>query len=233
MDDLLIVQDIVKNYSGRNVLNKLSFRLKKGEILGVLGPNGAGKTTLFRILMGLLQADEGQICLQNDLHPGSLEYKRSLGVVPQDVSLYGNMTVEENLRFFGRLYGAGGRMLASRIDEILEEGNLQEKRKEPIRNLSGGMKRRANIAAALLHHPQLIIMDEPTVGIDSQNRSEIWDMIRKLKEKGKSVLLTSHYMEEMKALTDRVILINAGRVMAQGTADDPTMLYRIDKESES
>lgn len=220
MSNVLIVQDIVKNFSGKNVLDRLSFQVNKGEVLGILGPNGAGKSTTFNIITGLVCADSGYVTFLNATNPNSKKYKMSMGVVPQDISLYSNMTVEENLRFIGKLYGVRGNTLNTKVDEIIHEVNLSDKRQESVKNLSGGMKRRVNIAAALLHNPELVIMDEPTVGVDPQNRSEIWDIIRTLKRKGKSVLLTSHYVDEIERLSDRVIVINKGKVIANGTVNE-------------
>lgn len=220
MSNLLVVQDIVKSFSGKNVLDCLSFEVNNGEVLGVLGPNGAGKSTTFNIITGLIQADSGSVEFKNNTNPSSKRYKRSLGVVPQDISLYSNMTVEENLRFIGKLYGVKGKKLEEKVHEILGEMNLNNKRKEAVKNLSGGMKRRVNIAAALLHNPELVIMDEPTVGVDPQSRSDIWDIIRGLKKKGKSIILTSHYVDEIERLSDRVIVINSGKVIAEGTVDE-------------
>lgn len=220
MSKLLVVQDIVKSFSGKNVLDCLSFEVNNGEVLGVLGPNGAGKSTTFNIITGLIQADSGSVEFKNNTNPSSKRYKRSLGVVPQDISLYSNMTVEENLRFIGKLYGVKGKKLEEKVHEILGEMNLNNKRKEAVKNLSGGMKRRVNIAAALLHNPELVIMDEPTVGVDPQSRSDIWDIIRGLKKKGKSIILTSHYVDEIERLSDRVIVINSGKVIAEGTVDE-------------
>lgn len=168
----------------------------------------------------MIQADSGSVEFKNNTNPSSKRYKRSLGVVPQDISLYSNMTVEENLRFIGKLYGVKGKKLEEKVHEILGEMNLNNKRKEAVKNLSGGMKRRVNIAAALLHNPELVIMDEPTVGVDPQSRSDIWDIIRGLKKKGKSIILTSHYVDEIERLSDRVIVINSGKVIAEGTVDE-------------
>lgn len=220
MSNLLIVQDIVKQFSEKKVLDGLTFEINSGEVLGVLGPNGAGKSTTFNIMTGLIQADSGSVKFKNDTNPSSKKYKKSLGVVPQDISLYSNMTVEENLKFIGKLYGVLGKKLEEKVNETLGEMNLNDKRKEAIKNLSGGMKRRVNIAAALLHNPELVIMDEPTVGVDPQSRSDIWDIIRGLKKKGKSIILTSHYVDEIERLSDRVIVINNGKVIAEGIVDE-------------
>lgn len=220
MSNLLIVQDIVKQFSEKKVLDGLTFEINSGEVLGVLGPNGAGKSTTFNIMTGLIQADSGSVKFKNDTNPSSKKYKKSLGVVPQDISLYSNMTVEENLKFIGRLYGVLGKKLEEKVNKTLGEMNLNDKRKEAIKNLSGGMKRRVNIAAALLHNPELVIMDEPTVGVDPESRSDIWNIIRGLKKKGKSIILTSHYVDEIERLSDRVIVINNGKVIAEGIVDE-------------
>ncbi len=225
MNELLSVQNLVKSFSENKVLNCLSFKVDKGEILGVLGPNGAGKSTMFNILSSLTSADSGNVDFSGGIIPGTKEYKKSIGIVPQDISLYNNMTVEENLKFIGKLYGIRGKKLSLKVDEIIDEVNLGVKKKDYIKNLSGGMKRRVNIAASLLHEPKLVIMDEPTVGVDPQSRVDIWKIIRNLKEKGQSVIFTSHYVDEVERLSDRVIIIKKGIVVAEGTAKQLVSKY--------
>ena len=220
MNELLSVKNVIKSFSGNKVLNGLSFKVDKGEILGVLGANGAGKSTTFNILSGLISADSGIVSLGDNMTtPATKEYKQSIGIVPQDISLYNNMTVEENLKFIGKLYGIRGKKLSLITDEILDEVNLSEKKKDYIKNLSGGMKRRVNIASALLHEPKLVIMDEPTVGVDPQSRAELLKIIKQLKQKGRSVIYTSHYVDEIERLSDRVIIIKDGKVSAEGTVN--------------
>lgn len=225
MNELLSVQNVIKSFSENKVLNCLSFKVNKGEILGVLGPNGAGKSTVFNILSGLTSADSGNVDFAGGIMPGSKEYKKSIGIVPQDISLYNNMTVEENLKFIGKLYGIRGKKLSLKVDEIIDEVNLGMKKKDYIKNLSGGMKRRVNIAASLLHEPKLVIMDEPTVGVDPQSRVDIWKIIKNLKERGQSIIFTSHYVDEVERLSDRVIIIKKGIVVAEGTVKQLVSKY--------
>ncbi len=218
--DLLSIKNLVKTFQGNKVLNGLSFKVNHSEILGVLGPNGAGKSTTFSIVTGLLRSDRGQVEFEGYSISSHLKkYKKSIGVVPQEISLYTNMTIYENLTFFGKIYGVRGKQLKEKVDELIESIHLIDKRNSYIGQLSGGMKRRVNIAAALIHDPKLIIMDEPTVGIDPQSRSLIWDLILRLREEGKSVIITSHYVDEIERLSDRVLIFNNGEVVAKGTVD--------------
>lgn len=216
-EKLFYVRGLNKFYGERQVLNNLSFEVNKGEVLGILGSNGAGKSTMFGIISGLTKGNSGEIGFQDGESPyGSKEYKCRLGIVPQDISLYANMTVKENLVLFSRLYGLRGKKMISNVEKLIKELKLSDKSNTDIKNLSGGMKRRVNIAAAIVHNPLLIIMDEPTVGIDPENRNAVWDIIENLRSKGKSVILTSHYIEEIDKLSDRVIIVDKGRKVAEG-----------------
>ncbi len=217
---LLNVEGLTKTFGGKNVLDNLSFHVNKGEILGILGPNGAGKSTAFNIIAGLLEADSGKVFFSdNDINKDKKIYKSSIGVVPQEISLYEGMTILENLRFLGKLYGVRGKKLKERVEELIGEVKLDDRAQTEIAKLSGGMKRRINIAAAIVHRPKLVIMDEPTVGIDPQSRGLVWDIINELKEKGMSIIITSHYVEEIERLSDRVLIVNAGKVIADGTVN--------------
>lgn len=220
-EKLFYVRELNKFYGDKQVLNNLSFEVNKGEVLGILGSNGAGKSTMFGIISGLTKGNSGEIGFQDGkgLY-GSKEYKCRLGIVPQDISLYANMTVKENLILFSRLYGLRGKNMITNVNNLIEELKLSDKTNTDIKNLSGGMKRRVNIAAAIVHNPSLIIMDEPTVGIDPENRNAVWDIIESLRSKGKSVILTSHYIEEIDKLSDRVIIVDKGRKVAEGKSSD-------------
>ena len=219
-EKLLSVKNLTKVFSNKTVVNDLSFHINEKEILGILGPNGAGKSTTFNIISGLLKPDKGEICLtDNDMNVSKKQYKSNIGVVPQEISLYESMTIQENLLFLGKLYGVRGKKLKERVESLIEDVQLTEKKHTEVGKLSGGMKRRVNIAAALVHLPKLVIMDEPTVGIDPQSRSVVWDIIRSLSEKGISVIITSHYVDEIERLSDRVLIIDLGKVIAEGTVE--------------
>ena len=203
-------------------LDNVTLSISGGEIFGLLGPNGAGKTTLISIISGLLTPDSGKVVIGgHDLQRGSLAARALLGVVPQELALYEDLSARQNLRFFGRLSGLGGRDLERRVDETLEFIDLTERQRERTRDFSGGMKRRLNIGIGLLHRPQLVYMDEPTVGVDPQNRRRILDTVLRLRqERGMSVLYTTHLMEEAQELSDRVGIIDHGRLIAEGTVGE-------------
>jgi len=207
-----------KAYGDHLAVADVGFSVQAGESYGLLGPNGAGKTTTISILCGLLQADGGAVEVGGaPMRTGRCEAKRHLGLVPQDIALYPDLTARENLRFFGRLQGLGRAELRTRVDEVLEIVALEDRAGDRVESFSGGMKRRCNIAAALLHHPQLLVLDEPTVGVDPQSRASILDGIAALQEHGMAVLYTTHYMEEAQRLCDRIGIIDEGRLVAEGT----------------
>jgi ABC-2 type transport system ATP-binding protein len=197
-------------------VDNVSFAVGDDECYGLLGPNGAGKTTTIAIVCGLLTADAGEVTVDG-APGGSLTAKSAIGYVPQDVALYPDLSARENLHFFGQLYGLGGRHLERRIDETLALVGLAERGKDHVGTYSGGMKRRANIAAGLLHEPRLLILDEPTVGVDPQSRNAILETVARL---GIAVLYTTHYMEEATKLCNRVGIIDDGRLIAEGTPAD-------------
>jgi ABC-2 type transport system ATP-binding protein len=203
-----------KRYGDRLAVDGVSFFIGAGECYGLLGPNGAGKTTTISMLCGLIPSDGGEITI--DGHPGgTLEAKASVGYVPQDLALYPDLSAAENLTFFGELYGLSGKELAGRIAETLELVGLADRAKDRIGTYSGGMKRRANMAAGLLHRPKLLVLDEPTVGVDPQSRNAILETVGRL---GIAVLYTTHYMEEAAKLCDRIGIIDDGRLIAEGSA---------------
>ena len=207
-----------KAFGDRVAVDDVAIRIAAGESYGLLGPNGAGKTTTISLLLGLLARDGGTIRVAGadlDTDPGAA--RRAIGFVPQEVALYPDLTARENLRFFGRLYGLRRAALASRIDEALDLVGLADRADEQVETYSGGMRRRVNIAAGLLHRPSLLVLDEPTVGVDPQSRNAILEGVARLNAEGLAILYTSHYMEEVERLCDRVGIIDRGRMIAEGT----------------
>lgn len=196
----------------------VSFSISAGETYGLLGPNGAGKTTTIAMIAGLLTIDEGDVTVAGHRSgPAAVEAKAQIGLVPQDIALYPDLSARENLRFFGRLQGIPKHELKDRIAEVLEVVGLSDRADERVEAYSGGMKRRCNIAAGLLHEPKVLILDEPTVGVDPQSRNAILESIEQLGGSGLSVLYTTHYMEEAERLCDRVGIIDQGKLIAEGT----------------
>ena len=215
---LIEVTEVKKQYGERFVVNGVSFQIEKGEVFGLLGPNGAGKTTMISMISAQLEVTEGSIRINGlDAIHEAFNVKRLVGVVPQDIALYPMLNAYENLEFFGALYGLKRKELKERIDWILELVGLKDRAKEALKNYSGGMKRRINIAAALLHNPLVVFMDEPTVGIDPQSRNRIYELIHTLKEQGMTIIYTTHYMEEATALCDRIAIIDNGTVIEYGS----------------
>jgi ABC-2 type transport system ATP-binding protein len=196
----------------------VSFQIAPGEAYGLLGPNGAGKTTCIRMICGLLRADGGSVTVEGRrVDERAIDAKARIGFVPQDVALYPDLSAAENLRFFARLYRLRGRAVAERVDEVLEIVDLRERAADRVESFSGGMRRRLNIGAALLHRPSLLVLDEPTVGVDPQSRHAILDSVKQFVERGLAVLYTTHYMEEADRVCDRVGIIDHGRLIAEGT----------------
>jgi ABC-2 type transport system ATP-binding protein len=207
-----------KRFGSRVAVNGVGFTIGTGETYGLLGPNGAGKTTTISMICGILARDEGTVLVDGrPVDIGTTEAKAAIGYVPQDLAIYPDLTALENLRFFGRLYGMGGRDLARRVDEVLEVVDLRDRAKERTEQYSGGMKRRLNIAIGLLHTPRLLVLDEPTVGVDPQSRNAILAGVEALSALGMGILYTTHYMEEAERLCDRVGIIDEGRIIAEGT----------------
>jgi ABC-2 type transport system ATP-binding protein len=195
----------------------VSFDIRAGETYGLLGPNGAGKTTLISIVAGVLEADGGEVTLEGlRMDPSALGAKKLIGYVPQDVALYPDLSARENLRFFASLYRLDRATSRARVAEVLEVVGLSERANDQVKKYSGGMKRRLNIAVGLLHRPRLLILDEPTVGVDPQSRNAILDSIEALSSEGMAVLYTTHYMEEAERLCDRVGIVDLGHLIAEG-----------------
>jgi ABC-2 type transport system ATP-binding protein len=212
---VLNIEKLSKSYGKRAVLHDLTLHIESGEIYGLLGPNGAGKTTTINILCNLLRADSGNIAINNK--PVSEATKPLIGVAPQENLLYKSLSCEENLNFFAQIYGLSNQERRKQVQLSLEAVNLADRAKSTVETLSGGMQRRLNIAAAIVHHPKLLILDEPTTGLDIEARYEIWELIRQLQSQGMTILLTTHLLEEAERLCQRIGIIKNGRVVAEGT----------------
>jgi linearmycin/streptolysin S transport system ATP-binding protein len=215
---VLACRDLRKRYGERLAVDGVGFQVAAGETYGLLGPNGAGKTTTISMICGLLRRDGGEVTVAGvslDRDPGAV--KAAIGYVPQDVALYQDLTGRENLRFWARMYGLAGGELADRVDHALTVVGLTERAGDKVAAYSGGMQRRLNIAAGLLHRPRLLVLDEPTVGVDPQSRNAILENVEALGGEGVAVLYTTHYMEEAERLCDRVGIIDQGRLIAEGT----------------
>ncbi|WP_112431024.1 ABC transporter ATP-binding protein [Thermogemmatispora tikiterensis] len=217
---LVEVRNLVKRFGKLEAVKGVSFSIKEGEIFGLLGPNGAGKSTIINILCGYLPADEGEalIC-GHSVRRESQTVKRLLGVVPQEIALYRDLNALENLDFFASLYGTPASERRGRAEEVLHFVGLYERRKEPLKNFSGGMLRRLNFAVALMHHPRVLLLDEPTVGVDPQSREHIFENIEKLAASGTTILYTTHYMEEAERLCQRIAIMDEGHIIALGTLE--------------
>lgn len=220
--DALVLVDITKSFSGHRVVDGITWSVRHGDFVGLLGPNGAGKTTLISMIAGLVKIDGGECYVQGidaNRHPGRV--KEVLGVVPQDLAVYPELSARSNLTFFGSMYGLGGSELRSRVDDALARVGLEDRATRPaVGKFSGGQKRRLNIAAALLHRPDVLILDEPTVGIDPQSRSFIFDTLRELNREGMTIIYVTHYMEEIEALCRTVAIVDHGRLVEHGPLDD-------------
>jgi len=227
MSTLVQVYNLVKKYEEGEVLavDDISFEIKEGEVFSLLGPNGAGKSTTISMLSCLLKVTEGDASVNGkSVVSDPMGVKNIIGVVPQEIALYETLSARDNLLFWGRMYGMGGQALKDRVEEVLEQVNLQDRAKDKIKTYSGGMKRRINIAVGLLHKPKLVFMDEPTVGIDPQSRRRILDMVKELNQQGLTVLYTTHYMEEAEELSNRVGIIDHGKLIAIGTQKELTQM---------
>jgi ABC-2 type transport system ATP-binding protein len=218
---VLVVDSLVRRFGDLTAVDDVSFHIAPGETYGLLGPNGAGKTTAISVVAGLLPADGGSVSIVGRrAGPKEVAVKRFIGLVPQELAIYPELTARENLTYFGRLQGMGRDRLARRIDEVLELIGLAERAKDLTKEFSGGMKRRLNIGIGLLHRPTLLILDEPTVGVDPQSRNAILESVEALSGEGMAVLYTTHYMEEAERLCDRIGIIDEGRLQAEGTRDE-------------
>jgi ABC-2 type transport system ATP-binding protein len=215
---MIEINGLVKKYGDRLAVNGVSFHVQEGEIFGLLGPNGAGKTTTISMLATLLSPDEGQVTIGGyDLARQINQIKPLIGFVPQELALYPTLSAWDNLAFFGRIYGLRGTALKERIAAVLDLVGLRDRARDAVRTFSGGMKRRLNIAAGLIHQPRLLFLDEPTVGVDPQSRNFIFEHVERLKAEGMTIIYTTHYMEEAERLCDRVAIMDEGRILALDT----------------
>lgn len=218
LTEVLIADSLVKSFGDLTAVSGVSFSISPGETFGLLGPNGAGKTTSISMVCGLLKPDNGSVTVAGEpITTTSTRGRSAIGLVPQDLAIYPDLTGSENLEFFGRLYGMTGDVLSKRVDEVLELIGLSDRKDDHTKEYSGGMKRRLNIGIGLLHQPKLLVLDEPTVGVDPQSRNAILESVENLSTEGMAVLYTTHYMEEAERLCDRVAIIDEGSVQAEGT----------------
>ncbi len=215
---MIRISHLNKSFGEVKALRGISFHVEAGEIYGLLGPNGAGKTTTIGVLCGLVIPDSGEAFLNGvDVIRAPVEARRHLGVVPQEVTLYKELSARDNLGFFGQLYGLRGRELKARVNGVLTRMSLADRSRAPVERFSGGMLRRLNIAAGILHRPKVLLLDEPTVGLDPQTRAAILDLIRSIAKEGTAVVYTTHYMDEAERLCDRIAIIDHGAILAEGT----------------
>ena len=214
---MLRLDNLRKEFGDNVAVDGLTLHIERGEVFGLLGPNGAGKTTTISMIVGLLAPTGGSVQLEGVGSPSQAKTRRHIGVAPQTLALYEELSARENLRFFGRLYNLNGAALEGRVNELLEMTGLTDRADDRIKKYSGGMKRRINLAAAMVHQPQLLLLDEATAGVDPQSRNAIFDIITSLKEQGKTIIYTTHYMEEAQRLCDRVGIMDHGRLLALDT----------------
>jgi ABC-2 type transport system ATP-binding protein len=218
---VLVVEGLTRSFGSLRAVDGVSLRILPGETFGLLGPNGAGKTTVISMIAGLLQPDDGTVTVSGvPMGRSSVTAKRHIGLVPQDLAIYPELSARDNLLFFGRLQGMHGRPLRDRVAEVLDLVGLADRAKEQSKKFSGGMKRRLNIGIGLLHQPDLLILDEPTVGVDPQSRNAILESVEALSGVGMAVLYTTHYMEEAERLCDRILILDSGQTQAEGTRDE-------------
>jgi ABC-2 type transport system ATP-binding protein len=221
---VLTVEHLAKSYGAKQAVVDVSLSVKAGEVVGLLGPNGAGKSTTVAMICGLIAPDSGQVLIDGQaIVADDSPVKRRIGLVPQDISLFEDFGARRNLALFGALYGVRGALLQERVDAALELVGLTDRARDKPSGYSGGMKRRLNIAAALVHDPDLLVLDEPTVGVDPQSRNAIFDNLEALAARGKAIVYTTHYMEEAERLADRIVIVDHGRVVA---SDTPAALKR-------
>jgi ABC-2 type transport system ATP-binding protein len=223
-EPILVAQDLKKSFGDFEAVKGISLQVARGEVFGLLGPNGAGKTTTISMLTALLEPTDGKITVDGlDLKAHTNEVKAKMGLVPQEMALYMTLSARQNLMFFGRIYGLKGKKLRQRVDEVLEMIGLTERADVAVEKYSGGMKRRVNIGAGLLHKPEILFLDEPTVGVDPQSRNAIFESVEALNRAGMSVIYTTHYMEEAQRLCHRIAIVDEGKLIA---LDTPTALIR-------
>lgn len=222
---MIRVQNLRKTFGSRIAVNGIGLEIRRGETLGLLGPNGAGKTTTIHMMTGILRPDSGEILIDESADPTRVNVRCRIGLAPQSLAIYDDMTAEENLFFLGRLYGIEIATLRGRVAELLELAELADRRRDFVRTFSGGMKRRLNLVAALVHKPDVLFLDEPTVGVDPQSRNHLFDCVGKLARQGTTIVYTTHYMEEAERLCDRVAIIDKGVILALDTVDQLRRRY--------
>lgn len=223
-EPILVAQDLRKTYGDVQAVRGISLQVARGEVFGLLGPNGAGKTQTISMLTGIVQPTAGKIMVDGlDLETDANAVKAKLGLVPQELALYPTLSARSNLMFFGRIYGLHGKQLRNRVEAMLEVVRLTDRGDDAIDTYSGGMKRRVNIAAGLMHQPEILFLDEPTVGVDPQSRNAIFESVEALNREGTTVIYTTHYMEEAERLCHRIAIMDMGQVIA---LDTPTALIR-------
>ena len=215
---ILQIENLHKRYNDFEAIKGINLEIKKGDIYGLLGPNGAGKSTLIKIISGLENLTSGKVIFEEN-QTNINKYKKNIGLLPQDISVYHNFTARENVSFFCSLYGFRGKELKRRVNKSLEFVGLLDVGNKKSNEFSGGMKRRLNMACAIAHSPKLIIMDEPTVGIDPQSRNHILESVKKLNEEGATIIYTSHYMEEIEELCNNISIMDNGKIIARGTKE--------------
>lgn len=224
--------DLTKKYNNKTVVDNLNIEIRRGEIFGLLGPNGAGKSTTMNMICSIVRPTAGSVMLLGkDPWKQKKEVIHKIGYIPQELAIHGNLKAWENVELFTSLYGVKGEELKSAVDQSLEYVGLLERKKEFAKNFSGGMKRRLNIACAIGHNPELLIFDEPTVGIDPQSRNFILDKIKESNQKGATVIYTSHYMEEVEAICTRIAIMDNGKIIASGTSEELKRLVSSDNEN--
>ncbi len=217
---MIALMNVTKSFGKTVAVDDLSLRIEPGEIFGLLGPNGAGKSTSINMTVGLLNPDKGRIAIGDGGSPHDPAVREQLGIAPQALALYDELTAMENLRFFGKIQKMPSGVLKDRVPELLCKIGLWDRRNDRIKTYSGGMKRRLNLAVALIHHPRIVLLDEPTAGVDPQSRHALFESIGELRRDGVTVLLTTHYMEEAEKLSSRVGIMDKGRLLALGRVSD-------------
>jgi len=218
---MITVRSISKSFGNIEAIKNVSFNIEKGEIFGILGPNGAGKSTIVNILNTLIKPDSGDVIIDGvNIKDDGDTIKLIMGVVPQEIALYEELSAYENLMFWGGLYHIPKQELRANVKNTLEVVDLVNRKDDKIKTFSGGMKRRINIACSLLHNPKILVLDEPTVGVDPQNRNHIFELIKRLNKEGMTIIYTTHYMEEAERFCDRIAIIDNGRIIAQGTLNE-------------
>lgn len=222
---MISIKNVIKKFPTVTALDNISLEIKGKEFFGLLGPNGAGKSTLMNLIIGYLDADEGELIVAGEnVTRNNLESRKKIGLVPQSIALYDDISAQENLEIFGSFFGIRKNLLRAVIAENLNRVELYERRKDKVKGFSGGMKRRLNIAASLLHDPEILLCDEPTVGVDPQSRNAIFDYLEKLNDEGKTIIYTTHYMEEAERLCSRIAIIDHGKIIAAGSLDELLLL---------